>query len=262
LQQPVVISQMIFFGAAGNLRSGGLVSADIDRAGTVYVTWQDCRTEQRCTTGEDDLMLSTSSNGRDWSVPRRIPIAPIGSTVEPMLPGLGVDHATAGSSAHIGLMYYFYPNQTDPGHNTFCSTDTCQLEVGFISSTNGGKTWSHPRTLAGPMNLRWLPLTTQGFMVGDYFATSFVSSEAFPIFMVASPPSPPDTTCSDDTTGAPGQHCLQPTFTVNNGTALSLSTDGDTPALTASEAAATSPAGSVTQLQVPERATHNRASAN
>jgi hypothetical protein len=97
----------------GNLimpRSGGLISADIDREGTVYVTWADCRAEFRCTTGVDDLMLSTSQDGTNWSVPRRIPIAPVGSTVEPMLTGLGVDHSTAGQSAHLGLVFYFYPN--------------------------------------------------------------------------------------------------------------------------------------------------------
>jgi hypothetical protein len=272
LSEPSFISQQIFFGAAGNLRSGGLVSADIDSEGTVYVTWADCRAEARCTNGEDDLMLSTSRDGTNWSVPRRIPIAPLGSTVNPMLPGLGVDHNTGGQSAHLGLMYYFYPNQTDPGHNAFCTTDTCQLEVGFISSSNGGRTWSAPQTLAGPMKLRWLPLTTQGFMVGDYFATSFVStgdregsdnhgqsadrgqSVAFPIFMVASAPSAPDTTCSNDNTGAPGQHCNQPTFTVANGIAVGGAGEGEREAETAAEATASNASGT-THLQVPEERT-------
>jgi hypothetical protein len=276
LSQPSFISQQIFFGAAppSNLRSGGLVSADIDREGTVYVTWADCRAEARCTNGEDDLMLSTSDDGTNWSVPRRIPIAPLGSTVNPMLPGLGVDHNTGGNSAHLGLMYYFYPNQTDPGHNTFCDVDTCQLEVGFISSSNGGRTWSAPQTLAGPMKLRWLPLTTQGFMVGDYFATSFVSSGdrdrsdddhgqsdnrgeslAFPMFMVASAPTAPDTTCSNDTTGAPGQHCNQPTFTVANGIPVGRAHEGDRDAETAAEASARGSSTAAIHLQLPEQRT-------
>jgi len=67
--------------------------------------------------------------------------------------------------------------------------------------------------LAGPMNMTWLPLTTQGFMVGDYFSTSIVpgDDDATPVFMVAKPPSTP--TCSDLTTGAPGQGCNQATYT-------------------------------------------------
>jgi hypothetical protein len=250
------IGQEFFFGAAGNLRSGGLVSANIDGAGKVYVTWPDCRSERLCTTGVDDLLLSSSSDGLTWSAPRRIPIAPVGSTVEPMLPGLGIDPRTSGDSAHLGLVYYFYPNQVIGGK--FCSIDTCQLEVGFISSTNGGRTWSTPQTLAGPMKLAWLPLTTQGFMVGDYFATSFVSGEegesptAFPIFMVASPPTPPDTTCSNTSSGAPGQHCNQPTFTVANGVSVGGGDLEAEPALTAPSANAATANGAF-RFQIPER---------
>jgi hypothetical protein len=264
LSEPAFIGQQIFFGAAGNLRSGGLVSADIDQSGTVYVTWADCRAEMRCTTGVDDLVLSTSGDGTTWSTPKRIPIAPVGSTVEPMLPGLGVDHSTGGNSANLGLVFYFYPNQVID--NNFCAIDTCQLEVGFISSTDAGKTWGTPQTLAGPMSLRWLPLTTQGFMVGDYMATSFVSGQdrasrdksiAFPMFMVASPPTL-DTTCSNDATGAPGQHCNQPTFTVGNG--ITIANDRNaSPAQTASEVAATNPSGRVAPLQIPEREGFHRA---
>jgi hypothetical protein len=261
LSQPAFISQQIFFGAAGNLRSGGLVTADIDRNGTVYVTWADCRAEFRCTAGVDDLMLSTSDDGMTWSVPRRIPIAPIGSTLNPMLPGLGVDHSTAGRSARLGLLYYFYPNQVIG--NNFCGTTQCQLEVGFISSTNGGRTWGAPQTLAGPMDLRWLPLTTQGFMVGDYFATSIVSRDehetavAFPIFMVASPPRTGNA-CSNLNTGAPGQGCNQPTFTVGNGITIGGAAEAESPAQTAAEAAATSPSAPLARFQVPNHisATH------
>jgi len=264
LTEPAFVGQEIFFGPAGNLRAGGLVSADIDRSGRVYVTWPDCRAEARCTNGIDDLVLSTSTDGVRWSTPQRIPIAPVGSTVEPTLPGLGVDHNTAGNDANLGLVYYFYPNGVDPTFSTFCSTDTCQLEVGFISSTNGGRTWSNPQTLAGPMNLRWLPLTTQGFMVGDYFATTIVSrrrgdsSLAFPIFMVASHPTPPDATCSNDATGAPGQHCVQPTFTVMQGVTIGGGDREATPALSSSTATAPS-GGAVRPLQIPERGGLTRA---
>jgi hypothetical protein len=256
LTLPSFVGQEIFFSGQGNLRNGGLVSADIDQAGRVYVTWIDCRMQLRCTAGVDDLMLSTSDNGIDWSVPKRIPIAPIGGTTEVMLPGLGVDHTSAGDSAKIGLVYYFYPNQVIG--NNFCTTSQCQLEVGFTSSRNSGKTWSPPQTLAGPMSLHWLPLTTQGFMVGDYFATSVVSrnnngpSVAFPMFMVASPPSS-GTTCSNETTGAPGQACNQPTFTQKNGITLGNSGgNAEIAAQTASEAAAGAPSASGLHLEIPD----------
>ncbi len=68
--------------------------------------------------------------------------------------------------------------------------------------------------LAGPMTLTWLPLTTQGFMVGDYFSTSIVpgDDDATPVFEVAFAPTPPPD-CSNLSTGAPGQGCNQATYT-------------------------------------------------
>ncbi len=38
------------------------------------------------------------------------------------------------------------------------------------------------------MDLTWLPLTSQGFMVGDYESTSFSGGQAFPVFAVANAP--------------------------------------------------------------------------
>src|SRR5437588_157209 len=68
--------------------------------------------------------------------------------------------------------------------------------------------------LAGPMTLTWLPLTTQGFMVADYISTSIVpgDDDATPVFEVARPPTG-TSSCSNLSTGAPGQNCHQATFT-------------------------------------------------
>jgi len=66
----------------------------------------------------------------------------------------------------------------------------CQLEVGFVSSTDGGQTWSRPEVLAGPMPLSWLATRNQGAMVGDYISTSVlnVGALALPAFAVAFEP--------------------------------------------------------------------------
>jgi hypothetical protein len=158
-----------------------LPSADNDESGKMYVTWADCRFEPQCNT--NDLVLSTSTNGTAWSATQRIPLDPIGSGADHFLPGLGVDHASSGKSAHVALVYYFYPQGN-------CSAASCQLDVGFTSSRNGGASWSPHETLAGPITLSWLPQTNQGVMVGDYFASPIPSSStvALPMFMVASPP--------------------------------------------------------------------------
>jgi hypothetical protein len=63
------------------------------------------------------------------------------------------------------------------------------LNVGFITSTNGGGSWSAPTQLVGPMTLSWLPNTSQGRMVGDYISTSYSGGTAHPIFTNASAPS-------------------------------------------------------------------------
>jgi hypothetical protein len=81
------------------------------------------------------------------------------------------------------VTYYFYPN-------TNCTLATCQLAVGYISSANGGSSWSAATQLAGPMTMSWIADTSQGRMVGDYISTSFVagSSVAVPVFSLASAP--------------------------------------------------------------------------
>jgi hypothetical protein len=64
------------------------------------------------------------------------------------------------------------------------------LKVGFVSSTNGGSTWTAPTDVAGPMTLSWLAPTSQGPMVGDYISTSFTGNgTARPSFAVANAPS-------------------------------------------------------------------------
>jgi hypothetical protein len=163
----VTIADINFHSVAGNLRSSPLPTAEIDGAGTVYVAWEDCSFEPGCTA--NDIVFSSSGDGVNWSGLSRVPADPIGSGVDHFIPGLGVDKATSGSSAHLGLTYYFYPNAA-------CTVSTCQLDAAFISSADGGASWSSPVQLAGPMTLTWLALSSQGFMVGDYISTSFLSN--------------------------------------------------------------------------------------
>lgn len=173
-----VVSNIATHDPAGNLRSLPLPSAEIDAAGKVYVVWQDCRFRAGC--ASNDIVMSTSNNGRTWTAPVRIPIDPVNSAVDHFIPGLAVDPTTSGNTARLALTYYFYPNAS-------CTQATCQLMVGFTSSVDGGATWSAPQTLAGPMTLTDLASTSQGFMVGDYISTSFSGANAVPVFAVAGP---------------------------------------------------------------------------
>ena len=163
---------------AGGLRTDALPSAQIDGAGNVYVIWQDSRF--RANGSSNDLVMSTSADGTTWTTPVRVPIDAVSSTVDHFIPGLGIDPNTSGASAHLALTYYYYPMAN-------CSASTCALYAGFISSLDGGQTWSNPTPLAGPMSLSWLPSTFSGNMVADYIGTSFVNGKAYGFFAVAKP---------------------------------------------------------------------------
>jgi len=176
---PTVIATVRSHLVAGHLREDSSPSAAIDAAGKVFVVWSDCRFRPGCT--EDDLVMSTSTDGTTWTAPARIPIDPKTSQADDFLPGLAVDNTTRGSKAHLALTYYFYPAGN-------CNASTCHLEVGYTTSADGGTSWTKRVQLAGPMSLSWLANTTQGRMVGDYIATSFVNHVAKSIFAAANAP--------------------------------------------------------------------------
>lgn len=172
----VTISNVQWHKDAGGIRSLPLPSAAQDGTGKVWTVWEDCRFRSKCTT--NDLVYSTSTDGVHWSAVTRIPIDPTTSTVDHFIPGIGIDPTTSGATAHVAVTYYYYPNSN-------CTSSTCQLFVGFISSSNGGSTWNTPVTLAGPMQLAWLPNSDNGLMVADYIATAFTNGVPHGVFAVA-----------------------------------------------------------------------------
>lgn len=177
---------------AGGLREGPLPSAEIDGSGKIYVVWADCRFETSCSA--NDIVMTTSTDGRTWTPVARIPIDPVGSNVDHFLPGIAVNPTTSGATAHLALTYYYYPAAN-------CTFSTCQLTVGFISSTDGGATWGGKQTVGGPMSLNDIANTTQGRMVGDYISTSYASNgTATGVFEVGNPKS--GTTFHEDTYAA------------------------------------------------------------
>ena len=159
-----------------SLRTSPLPSAEIDGAGVIYVVWQDCRFRNACSS--NDLVMSTSTDGLTWTAPARIPIDAVSSTADHFIPGLGVDPATSGSNAHLTLTYYWYSQAN-------CSFSACALNLGFISSQDGGSTWSAAKMIAGPMSLAWLPNTFSGRMVADYISTSYSGGKAYAAFALA-----------------------------------------------------------------------------
>jgi hypothetical protein len=187
----VKVSNVRFHGVDGDLRTSPLPSAEVAGDGTVYVAWEDCRFRQHC--ASNDIVFSKSANGVSWTAPARVPIDPVTSSADHFIPGLAVDPATRGATTHLALTYYFYPQAACDG--------TCRLEVGYVSSPDGGAHWGAATQLAGPMSLSEIAQTSQGPMVGDYISTSFSGGKAVTVFPVGR--SQPTATTFDEATYAP-----------------------------------------------------------
>jgi BNR repeat-like domain len=186
------VSHIRFHGNTGHLRTSPLPSAEIAGDGKVYVAWEDCRFRKGCPA--NDIVFSTSTDGVSWTDPARVPIDDVTSGVDHFIPGLAVDPATSGAGTHLALTYYFYPDTTCAGG--------CQLDVGYISSPDGGAHWSAPTQLAGPMTLDQIAQTSQGPMVGDYISTSISSGRATTVFAVGKPAT---TAAFDEAMYSPGR---------------------------------------------------------
>ncbi len=185
---------------AGGLREGPLPSAEIDGAGTVYVVWSDARFVHAGKANDIVISHSLNGTGTSWSAVSRVPTDPVKSGIDHFIPGLAVNKATSGGTAQLGLTYYFYPK------------GSTELGVGFISSTNGGSSWSTPQTIISGMPSTWLATTSQGRMVGDYISTSFGSDNlAHGVFATASAPIT-GTSCS-----SVPDNCQEPTSSFGSG---------------------------------------------
>jgi hypothetical protein len=172
----VIISHAREHGVPGDLRDGPLPSAEISLSGRVFTVWDDCRFTKGCKS--NDLVISSSLDGINWTSVRRVPINDSG---DEFIPGIGVKSNTNGQ---LALTYYFYDDPTCGGK----STSPCELKVGYVQSNDSGANWSDPQTLAGPFPVAWTPDTSQGRMVGDYISTSWIGQKAFGAFAVANAP--------------------------------------------------------------------------
>ena len=78
------------------MRAISLPSLAIDSAGTLFASWADCRFRPTC--NANDIVVSTSTDGVTWSTPSRVPLAPVTSTLDAMIPGLGADPTRPGTA--------------------------------------------------------------------------------------------------------------------------------------------------------------------
>ncbi len=191
---------------AGSLREDPLPSAEVDGAGTVYVAWSDCRFRSSCRQNDIVLTHSTNATGTTWATITRVPIDATTSKIDHFIPGLTVNEATSGSTAQLGVTYYFY------------ASGSTSLQVGFLSSTNAGSTWSTPTTIFGGSSAfptTWTSTTSQGRMVGDYISSSYGSDNlAHGVYAVAYTPT---TGSSSSCTTTALDNCNEPIDTFATG---------------------------------------------
>src|SRR5215813_8512729 len=198
----VQVSSLSEHEVAGGLRAPSLPSAAIDGDGTIYLAWQDCRFRPSCRA--NDIVISTSSDGLSWSSPARVPIEDASGPGDYFIPGLGADRNTFAPNVSLALVYYYYPQAN-------CTPATCQLIGGFVTSFNGGETWSAPIDVTSPMAIDWLPDTVSGRMVADYLGADFTDDGVpHPIFAGAAEPIGGSHIC-----GSAGVTCLESMFSTS-----------------------------------------------
>jgi hypothetical protein len=152
------------------MRAISLPSVDVDSNGTVYAVWHDCRFRPSCT--QNDMVLSTSTDGTTWTAPVRVPLAAVGSGMSFFIPGVAADPAQPG---HLSLVYaYFHAGSK-------------ALGIG-VAQTRDGKAWAVRRLDPLAMPTTWLPRAEGGRMVGDYFSVSYAGGRIVPVFALARAP--------------------------------------------------------------------------
>jgi hypothetical protein len=162
---------------AQGIRTSLLPTSAIDGGGNIYVVWQtrSFRVGSVSST-PNDIALTVMPAPTDaqpnapFGAPARIPIEADNTstnTNDHFIPGIAADSNTSGAGAHLGLFYYNYPVAACDYLNPETPANQCNMRVGFVSSTDGGATWSDPSYLAS-MGLADLVRSSQGLMVGDY----------------------------------------------------------------------------------------------
>jgi hypothetical protein len=162
------------------LRAFSLPTATVDAAGAVYVAWLDCRFRSGCAT--DDIVWSRSAAPGRWTAPKRVPLGPLRSRTDFVLPDLAVDPGSRGARARLALTYYAVSSAD-------CTETTCLLDVYLVTSKTAGTRWTRPRRLnPRRMRLTWLAQTSSGRMVGDYTGTVFAGKRVVSVHVQARPP--------------------------------------------------------------------------
>jgi hypothetical protein len=152
------------------VRVPSLPTAVVDASGRMFVAWADCALRSGC--ASQDVLLSSSTDGVTWSAPAGVP----GTGADAFVPGIAADPALLG---RLAIVNYVQP--------VSCGGSlTCRIGVVYITSRDGGASWTKPQRLdARPLTYAWLASTTSGRFVGDYVGAAFAGGRFVPTFILA-----------------------------------------------------------------------------
>jgi hypothetical protein len=160
-----------------DMRTGsGLQSAAVDPVtGRMYVVWQDTRFHSD---GLNDIVISSSSDGQNWSSPAR---------VNPDLPDSGLDHFTPGVGAYGGRVDVTYQTRNN------ANGPSRYVRERYIVSFNGGATFGGEVVLGPPADLKYAARVFHADVkfLGDYNAVASSPVAAYPVWCRSfAPPTP------------------------------------------------------------------------
>jgi hypothetical protein len=168
---PVTIGEFLGSEVPG-MRTGELPAAAIDPAtGHMYAVWQDTRFNP---SGLNDIVLSTSADGRTWSAPR---------VVNPKVAGL--DRFTPAVAASAGAVHITYRTRGANGTAASVSED-------YIASTDGGATFGYEHQVGPPSVLKWAAVSDEApppvAFLGDYMGLAATPKTAELFWCLSSKP--------------------------------------------------------------------------
>ena len=172
---PVVASRFTAASIPG-IRTESLSSSEVDSAGRVYVAWEGCPGDGRCSASR--ILLTSSTDGITWTPTRRVTTG--APTVDHFIPGLAANPAASGK---LALAYQEIPDNC-------VNVSGCRgIDIFQQTSSNGGATWSkRQRITAESMKLPWLARTSLGLMLGDYVSSSYLGGRPVSVVVIAAPP--------------------------------------------------------------------------
>jgi hypothetical protein len=162
---PIVIATATEYNEP-SIRTGSILpSAIADRSGNIFVVYQTVLA------GNPKIAFTKSTNGgTTWSTPAAISDNPAGS---------GVFNAAINVSPNgQTLTAVFYDHRNNPGSNTL-------VDLYLAQSFDGGATWQpNIRVTSVSTDASLAPLTSSGYMLGDYQAVAETTNTNVPAIPV------------------------------------------------------------------------------